>query len=110
MDRLTAAFHGRPILMHERDIGRDMVGCFERQGSCFRLLLENVGILDRVIRFYRPVGISGGQGEKGDEGDGEIPGFEALVERAGAFGVETRLLGEFGLHPAPKSLLIQRHS
>lgn len=27
LDRLNAAFHGRPVLMHQRDIGRDVEEC-----------------------------------------------------------------------------------
>ncbi|SPO06246.1 uncharacterized protein DNG_08935 [Cephalotrichum gorgonifer] len=87
MDRLTAAFHGRPILIHERDVGRDMQGCFDRQETRFRLLLEIVALLDRAIRFYRPTAGGGAV-----ESDGGIPSLEELVQRTGAFGVESRLL------------------
>lgn len=90
MDRLTAALYGRPVLMHERDFGRDMPACFARQESCFRLFLECVALLDGVIHLYRPTA-------KASEGDGawDLPAFEELVEKAGAFGVDSRLLGKY---------------
>lgn len=90
MDRLTAALYGRPVLMHERDFGRDMPACFARQESCFRLFLECVALLDGVIHLYRPTA-------KATDGNGawELPTFEGLVEKAGAFGVDSRLLGKY---------------
>ena len=90
MDRLTAALYGRPVLMHERDFGRDMPACFARQESCFRLFLECVALLDGVIHLYRPTA-------KAADGGGawNLPTFEELVEQAGAFGVDSRLLGKY---------------
>lgn len=84
MDPLTAAFHGRPILIHERDIERDLQACFDRQEGSFRLLLEVVALLDGVIRFYRPT-----TGSSETEAARETPRFEALVEKAGAHPVES---------------------
>lgn len=88
MDRLNAAFHGRPVLMHERDIGRDLGGCFARREACFRLFLECVLLLDGVIHLYRPTTMDSG------EGAWELPRFEELVEKAGALAVESKLLGK----------------
>lgn len=89
MDRLTAALYGRPVLMHERDFGRDVKACFARQESCFQLFLECVELLDGVIHLYRPT-------TRASEGCSawDLPTFEALVEKAGAFGVDSRLLGK----------------
>ncbi|EHK99801.1 hypothetical protein M7I_4296 [Glarea lozoyensis 74030] len=45
---MNAAFNGRPVLMHERDIGLDMFKSFQEQKyPCFRLLLEVVKLLDK---------------------------------------------------------------
>ena len=94
MDRLSAAFHGRPVLMHERDVGRDLGGCFARREGCCRLFLECVLLLDGVIHLYRPTAEGSG------DGCWELPRFEELVEKAGAFGVESRLLGKSLFSPA----------
>jgi hypothetical protein len=91
MDRLTAAFHGRPIIMHDRDCGRDLQACFSRQEPCFRLFLENVSLLDSVINLYRPALPSSVQGESQ-----EIPRFEELVEKAEACNLEPHLLRTLG--------------
>lgn len=87
VDRLNAAFHGRPVLMHERDFGRDLGSCLARQESCFRLFLECVVLLDGVIHLYRPTADPSGNGW-------ELPRFEELVEKASAFDVESQLLGK----------------
>lgn len=54
LDRLNAAFQGRPTLMHERDIQRSLRQSFDSQTPIFRLLLYVVELLDQVIRLYRP--------------------------------------------------------
>ncbi len=40
IDRMNAAFHGRPVLMHERDLRKDLEFCFEQQDPCFRVFLK----------------------------------------------------------------------
>jgi hypothetical protein len=54
LDRLTAAFYGRPVVLHENDIGRDLDACTKKQEPCFRLFLMVVRWLDKVISLYRP--------------------------------------------------------
>ncbi|KAF2651394.1 hypothetical protein K491DRAFT_719881 [Lophiostoma macrostomum CBS 122681] len=54
LDRLNAAIHGRPVIIHERDIGRDLEKCFDAQQPIFRALLRIVAQLDKVIALYRP--------------------------------------------------------
>ncbi|TDZ33632.1 hypothetical protein C8035_v010649 [Colletotrichum spinosum] len=88
-DQLTAAFHGRPIMMHERDLGRDVTLCIEEQGSCFRLFLEIVALLARIIDLYRP---ATGTSTCSDLVMEDLPSFECLVDRAEAVRVESRLL------------------
>lgn len=54
LDRLNAASHGRPILMHDQDNSRsiqDHLGSYE---PSFRLLLRIGLLLDDVISLYRP--------------------------------------------------------
>ena len=40
IDRMNAAFNGRPVLMHERDLRKDLELCFEQQDPCFRVFLK----------------------------------------------------------------------
>ncbi|OLN97071.1 hypothetical protein CCHL11_02126 [Colletotrichum chlorophyti] len=92
MDQLNAAFHGRPMMIHERDLGRDMVVCIQEQDSCFRLFLEIVALLGRIIDLYRPAAKTSGCLVMED-----LPSFESLVEKAQAVRVESRLLGSVEL-------------
>lgn len=57
VDRMNAAFNGRPIIMHERDMREDLEECFQQQDPCFRAFLEVVSLLDRIIVLYRPQSI-----------------------------------------------------
>ncbi|PGH13103.1 hypothetical protein AJ80_06475 [Polytolypa hystricis UAMH7299] len=87
LDRLNAAFHGRPVLMHERDIGRDLPSCFQEQADCFRLFLQIVLLLDKVISFYRPTAAPDCTGWESD-----FPAFEDLLCSSGAMSVPSHLL------------------
>jgi hypothetical protein len=88
LDRLSAAFYGRPVLMHERDIGRDLDVCFKRQYPCFQLFLNVIRWLDKIICLYRPR-VSSVKSELTIE----FPSFEDLILTAGATGEESSILG-----------------
>lgn len=88
LDRLNGAFHGRPLLMHERDIGRDMKQCFQRQVPLFRLLLRIVQILDQIIALYRPK-----HRDAPSIAPAEIPDFEDIILESGAGREDSSLLG-----------------
>lgn len=88
LDRLNAAFHGRPVLMHERDFDRDLETCFSEQEPCFQLFLRTVLLLDKVISLYRP------EKEAVVPWEQDFPLFEDLVERSNALSVKSRLLGK----------------
>lgn len=90
VDRLNAAFHGRPLLMHERDFGTDLLACITEQKSCFQVFLRSIKLLDEVITIYRP-NIERGSHINGDS----FPLFESLIEESQALNVKSRLLGEF---------------
>ncbi|KAG7059088.1 fungal specific transcription factor domain-containing protein [Colletotrichum scovillei] len=92
MDQLNAAFHGRPVMIHERDLGRDMVECIREQDSCFRLFLEIVVLLGCIIDLYRPAAKNTGCVVMED-----FPSFDSLVEKSKALGVESRLLASIEL-------------
>lgn len=88
IDKMNAAFHGRPVLMHDRDIDRSLQRSFDTQNSAFKLLLHVVALLDRVIELYRP----GGGTE--DELSGGFDTFEGLILKCDASQVSTRFLGK----------------
>jgi Fungal specific transcription factor domain len=89
IDRMNAAFNGRPVLMHERDLRKDLEQCFEQQEPCFRLFLQVIELLDKVIELYRPLPASGDQPRL----NWEFPAFEDVVLRRGGSTVGTSALG-----------------
>ncbi|OBR04734.1 fungal specific transcription factor domain-containing protein [Colletotrichum higginsianum IMI 349063] len=92
MDQLNAAFHGRPVIIHERDLGRNMEACIAEQDSCFRLFLEIIVLLACIIDLYRPAAKNTGCVVMEN-----LPSFDSLVEKAQALGVESRLLASIEL-------------
>lgn len=89
LDRLNAAFHSRPVLIHPCDIGRNMKASIAQQDARFRVLLVVCGLLEEITDLYRPFRESG----KGKD-DLLFPSFEDLVVRADAVQCETHLLGQ----------------
>lgn len=89
LDRLNAAFHGKPVLMHERDFSIDIQTCIQGQNPCFQLFLRVVTVLDKVIDLYRPHNSSA-------ENDWEVdfPSFEHLITKSNAVQVPLRHLGK----------------
>ncbi|KAK6598115.1 fungal specific transcription factor [Botrytis cinerea] len=87
LDRMNAAFHGRPVLMHERDMRRDLHQCFNQQEPAFRLFLQVISLLDNVIEIYRPPN----QSEQGGM-DVQFPAFEELVLECAAAHIGTSSL------------------
>lgn len=88
LDRLNAAMYGRPVVIHERDLNRDMwrsIGSLEH--PCFRLLLYIIWHLDKVIDLYRPYPKEGAVID--------MPVFEGLCLDAMANRMPAHLLGEF---------------
>lgn len=88
LDRMNAAFHGRPVTIHDRDVGRNLEQCSETQQPVFRLLLEITSLLDKVIGLYRPSNSLEDLSLKF-----EFPSFEELVMRCAQSHVATSLLG-----------------
>lgn len=89
LDRLNAAIHGRPVIMHERDIGMDLDKCFESQRPAFRLLLSVISQLDKVIDLYRPYSKS-----KGAAIESHYPQFDDIVVSAQCTNLNARLLSQ----------------
>jgi Fungal specific transcription factor domain len=89
LDMLNAAIHGRPVLMHKRDFGRDLEQCIDQQEPCFQLLLRVVVLLDKVINIYRPR-------LRSNEVNGldDFLPFEELLSRCSALQAPAPLLGK----------------
>ncbi|ESZ98224.1 hypothetical protein SBOR_1400 [Sclerotinia borealis F-4128] len=87
LDRMNAAFHGRPVLMHERDLRKDLHQCFKQQEPPFRLFLQVILLLESVIEIYRPLNQSKDVGM-----DVIFPSFEELVSEFGAAQIGTASL------------------
>jgi len=92
LDRMHAAFHGRPVMMHERDIRGNFHECFKRQEACFRLLLSVVALLDNVIDLYRP-----GFDPETTGWEGHFPSFEELWANTSGASIGTSLVGTLRL-------------
>jgi hypothetical protein len=89
IDRLNAAIHGRPVLMHERDIGLDIEASISRQMPCFQLFLRLVLELDSVINLYRPNG-------KSNSGKTSLVSFDEIETTSGTVEslVEPHIIGK----------------
>lgn len=87
IDRLNATFHGRPVLMHERDFGIDLAVYIDSQMPCTRLFLHVISWLDKVIDMYRP-------NAELRSSDLEIPfdSFEDLLVQSQSLRIPTPLL------------------
>lgn len=84
LDRINAAFNGRPCLLHDRDTDRDLEKCIAAQEQpAFKLFMGVAMMLDRVIWIYCPC-------SKGDE-TVEMPVFESMIMDAGAEKLAPRL-------------------
>lgn len=102
LDRLNAALHGRPVLMHERDYGRDMKVSIGEQDSCFQLFLVVVELLDKIIDLYRP------STENQSNCKDEFPSFEDLIIQTGSHRVSGYLIGKFSTNREQDLLFVKR--
>ena len=89
LDRINAAFHGRPVTIHERDLGRNLEQCIESQQPVFRLLSEVILILDKIIGLYRP-----SYNAESSSLEIDFPSFEELVTKCSGSHIATPFLGE----------------
>lgn len=87
LDRMNAAFLGRPVLIHERDIGTNLDHCFEQQAPYFRLFLHVILLLDKIIELYRPLSANESRREI------DFPSFEDLVAKCPGSHIATPILG-----------------
>lgn len=86
LDRINAAFHGRPCLLHERDTDRDLDECIAaQQEPAFRLFMIVAKLLDSVIWLYRPRNETAGTTV-------ELPIFESMIVSVGGERLHPRIL------------------
>ena len=94
LERLNAAFHGRPVLMHQRDLRRNLEDYIDHQQPCFQLFLRVIFLLDKVIDIYRP-----GLDPKEMEWRGDFPPVRRYTGALRSFQVPTSLLDESDQQP-----------
>ncbi|KAH6665929.1 hypothetical protein B0J14DRAFT_678508 [Halenospora varia] len=87
IDRMNAAFNGRLVLMHERDLRSNLQLYFDQQEPCFCLFIQVILLLDKVIGLYRPSSSS-----NKPEMDIFYPTFEDLVVQYKASQIGTLFL------------------
>lgn len=90
VDKLNAAFQGRPTMMHEHDFERKISHTSAMQDGSFRLVLRLVGLLDEVITLYRPLRSQA----RANMGAIHVPAFEDLIHECNATRVSYNLLGK----------------
>lgn len=89
IDKMDAAFSGHAVLIHDRDISRDLDQCFEQQEPPFRLLLAILKLLDTVIDLYRPTTSS----DKAITLCQNFPAFEDIVTKCDGHRIGASALG-----------------
>ena len=92
LDRLNAAFHGRPVLLHERDSDLNIQVMINDIGPAWparRLFLQVVMLLDGVIGLYRPA-----TAQNYPKIAFEFPSFEELVLNTGGTRGDNYMLGK----------------
>jgi hypothetical protein len=89
LDKLNAGLNGRPIMIHDRDVGIDLHAAFQKQAPEFAIFLHVATILDKVVELYRP---SVDPSVTGWEDD--FPGFEELVIQCNGHNLTPSLLGK----------------
>lgn len=98
LDRLNAAFNGRPTIIHERDMANKApFACHEaterERMAPFVVWLKLTGLLDKTISYYRPLAEPSSTGW--EEG---FPSFEEVLcdsDRA----IPDQLMCEFTVYP-----------
>lgn len=93
LDRLNAAINGRPVMMHDRDIGLKIDDVVPILAAPFRIWLRLSQHLDSVIELYRPA-VSASL----DCLERDIPGFEEIVDECRGWEIQEGMLGNYTTH------------
>lgn len=91
MDRLHAAIHGRPVLMHATDLGKSAAVCSQNQAPGFKTLVYVAVLLDRVIGLYRPDAYAV------EIPDVDFPTFDEILAECGATQLPSHMLASLEL-------------
>jgi hypothetical protein len=92
LDKLNAAFQGRPTLMHEHDFDRVLENVIAEQQESFQLFLRLCGYLDTVIDLYRP------DKSSSTRPCPNLPSFDSLIHGCETTNIHAGLLGESARH------------
>lgn len=87
IDKFLAAVHGRPTMMHERDLELSPLRCLDGQSPGFKVLVHIAHVLQDVISLYRPNATVTQIPREA------IPSFEAILERTDALELPAHHLG-----------------
>lgn len=104
LDRLNAAINGRPVMMHERDIGLKIDDAVPSLDSPFRIWLRLSQHLDSVIELYRPAASA-----SLDFLERDIPSFEEIVDECRGWKIQKGILGNY-IHNPHLSILCRMSS
>ncbi|RJE27620.1 hypothetical protein PHISCL_00045 [Aspergillus sclerotialis] len=88
LDRWNAAIHGRPVIIHGRDIGQEVADVVPSFKPPFRISLPLARQLSQVIDCYRPIV------DKSFNQDIELSTFEEIIENSNSWGTNPELLGK----------------
>ncbi|KAK9473658.1 uncharacterized protein V1510DRAFT_414610 [Dipodascopsis tothii] len=100
LDRLNAAINGRPVILNDRDNGRNFQEELPQQIPSFQIWLTISKLLDDAIGLYRP---SVDPSVTGFETD--MPGFEEIVEKRNGWNIGPHLLASLELYYHATSIL-----
>nr|POF12273.1 hypothetical protein CFP56_76032 [Quercus suber] len=87
IDRLNAAVHGRPVILHEVDLAKSPKDCLPQLVPAFRVFVSISVLLDHVIALYRP--------NTQDTAllDEEFPGFQEILGSCDALCLPDHITG-----------------
>lgn len=99
IDKFLAAVHGRPTMMHERDLELSPLSCLDGESPGFKVLIHIAHVLQDVISLYRP-NATATQIPRDD-----IPSYETILERTSALELPAHHLG-WSLRHATNNLVL----
>lgn len=86
LDRWNSAIHGRPIMIHDRDLGQSATDAIPLFEPPFRVWLHLANNLNQVIESYRPAM------HDNSEKQPEIPSFEEIVDLSNSWDTSAEIL------------------
>lgn len=103
IDRLHAAIQGRPIFIHEIDMGKHPRDCMVSQSPGFQALIYIATLLDKTIELYRPGAVAR------EISDVDFPTFEEIATDCGALDLPSGALSTLELFYHAVGILSCRH-